>query len=78
MRKKKTMTAIERYDAIQKIGTEVDVPHYAWTTFMPEYRSISIVGTDICLGEDYKSIEQARAGIEFYVTQLGGTVKWKP
>jgi hypothetical protein len=74
---KKPMTAIQKFDAIQKIGTEVEVPFNVWTKFRENRRPISIVGTEICLGEDYCSIDQAREAVEWYVNQLGGTVNWK-
>jgi hypothetical protein len=73
---KKPQTAIEKYNAIQAIGTLVDAPFHVWTKFSERQRTISIVGTDISLGEDYCSIDQARDAIEWYVNQLGGKVEW--
>ena len=69
-------TLLKKYRAIQKIGTEVDVPHAVWTKFSEQQRRCSIVGTDVSLGEDYCSIEQAREAVEWYVNQLGGKVTW--
>lgn len=74
----KTKTAIQKYNAIQKIGSQVDVPFDVWRCFREGQNSIAIMGDQICLGEDYVSIETARAAVEFYVTQLGGEVTWRP
>jgi hypothetical protein len=70
-------TLFEKYKAIQKVGTTVEVPYEVWTAFGSNCRELSISQTDICLGEDYKSLRQARAAIEWYVNQLGGKVKWE-
>lgn len=70
------MTILERYNAIQKIGAEVTVPHEVWTCFGEKQKTISIAGTDISLGEDFTSLERVRTAIEFYVKQFGGSVKW--
>ncbi len=76
-KKKQPQTAIEKYNAIQKIGTEVQVPFYVWTKFGSKQKQISLVGTDISLGEDYCRIDEARNAIKWYVTQLGGKVTWE-
>lgn len=73
---KKPLTAFEKYKAIQAIGTEVEVPFKIWSMFGQQQKFISILGNDISLGEDYGDLKAARTAIEFYVTQLGGTVKW--
>lgn len=73
---KKPQTAFEKYKAIQAIGTEVEVPWDTWRMLSEKGRTIYINGNDISLGEDFGTLEEARKAIEFYVTQLGGTVKW--
>lgn len=73
---KKSETLIQKYEAIQKIGTQVEVPFHVWALFGEKQKSISIVGSDISLGEDYATLEGCRAGVQWYVEQLGGTVKW--
>jgi hypothetical protein len=71
------MKLIDKYKQIQKIGTETFVPHAVWRLFSSKRQTISISGSDICLGEDYASLKQARFAIGFYVDQLGGKVKWE-
>jgi hypothetical protein len=73
---KKANTLFDRYKTIQKIGTEIEVPYYVWTAFGENQKRMSIMGTDVCLGEDYKSIESVREAIAYYVEQLGGSVEW--
>jgi hypothetical protein len=40
-------------------------------------KNFSVVGDQICLGEDYLTLEQARYAIEWFATQLGGQIKWE-
>ncbi len=69
---------IDKYNAIQKIGHSVEVPHGVWTLFPGEnVHNLEVLGDQISLGGDYYSLEKARAAIEWYVDQLGGSVKWK-
>lgn len=78
MKKQKSPTTVfERYRAIQSIGTEVAVPWTHWRLLGNEAgKIIHISGSDICLGEDYGSLDEARAAIAWYVEQLGGAVQW--
>lgn len=72
------MTVIEKLKQIKQIGTTIEVPHGIWTLFSAQQKQILIIDEDnICLGEDYASIEQCRAAINWYAAQLGGTIKWK-
>lgn len=73
---KKPETLIERYRAIQAIGTEVEVPFNVYRCFKETGYNPCIMGTEICLGEDFVSLDTARQAISWYVHQLGGTVKW--
>jgi hypothetical protein len=70
-------TLIERYREIQKIGIETEVPHAVWTCFGPQQKVVSILGDQICMGEDYVSVGKAREALEWYVNQLGGSVQWR-
>jgi hypothetical protein len=73
---KKPQTVFEKYKSIQAIGTEVEVPWAVWTTFSENCKKIEILGSQVYLGCDHVTLEQARAAVEFYATQLGGTIKW--
>lgn len=68
-------TLLQKYNAVQEIGN-VQVPWEVWTVFGENSKVASITGTEICLGEDYVGIDRARQAVEWYVRQLGGTVKW--
>jgi len=72
-----SLTAIDKYETIQKIGTKIEVPHSVWTKFGCQQRTIEIAGADISLGEDYGSLAECRAAIQWYAKQLGGTVEWR-
>jgi hypothetical protein len=76
MKSKKYSTLLEKYRAIQAIGTTVPVPYDAWRMFGGNTKVISVVGEEVSFGEDYVSIELARQGLAWYVNQLGGTVVW--
>lgn len=72
------MTLMQRYLQIQKIGTEVTVPYEVWVCLHERPTSLHIIGEQVQLGYgDFVSIEQARAALNWYVTQLGGSVKWQ-
>lgn len=71
-----TQNLIERYEAIQKIGCDVDVPFHVYRIIGD--KRISVLGDQVELGfdHDFVSLTEARAAVEWYVQQLGGTVKW--
>lgn len=72
----KIETVFEKYQTIQKIGTEVIAPYHVWSKFGHQQKIVTISGSDICLGEDYATLSEARAAVAWYVEQLGGKVKW--
>lgn len=74
---KTPQTLIERYRAIEKIGTEVEVPFHVYR--MIGNKTICIFGNQIELGEDHDfvSLTEAREALEWYVNQLGGNVQWR-
>ncbi len=72
---KKLQTLIEKYRAIQAIGSSIEVPWKVQRLF-PSNLQIDVIGTQIGFGEDYVSVDQARDALEWLVAQLGGTVKW--
>ena len=69
------MRLINAYNKIQKI--EVDKPPFCTTRLFPTGFRAEVFGDQICFGEDYVDIEEARVGIEWIVNQLGGKVKWE-
>ena len=78
MSSKKSATIIEKFRAIEKIGTEVEVPFHVHR--IVGGKQMSIVGNQICIGNndcDYASLTEAREALEWYVNQLGGNVQWR-
>lgn len=69
------MNLFEKYKAIQEIG-EIEVPHHVWRLFRERPYSLQIAGDQVCFGEDFVELREARAAVEWYVKQLGGSVKW--
>jgi hypothetical protein len=57
---------------------DIEVPWHVWTKLGPCAKKISLAGDQASLTNeaDYASLEDLRKAIEFYVDQLGGTVKW--
>lgn len=55
----------------------IEVPYHVWTCFGEDSKSILLAGEEASLGCDYKSLDELRTAIEWYVDQLGGKVKWK-
>lgn len=72
----KKLTVLQRFQAIQNIGTEVEVPWYVWRLFGSQQKSISISSDQISFGEDFASPQECRIALQWYVTQMGGKVKW--
>lgn len=52
----------------------IEVPYEVWTFIGT--KQLEVVGNDISAGEDYKSLDDARVAIEWYVKQLNGIVLW--
>lgn len=69
-------TLIERYQEIQEIGTEVEIPFGVYRVFGGPMKVISTVGEHISLGEDYVSVGHARGAVSWFATQLGGKITW--
>lgn len=70
------MKLIDQYKIINKLP-DIAVPWVCTSTFGEQTKNIGVMGNQICLGEDYKTLEEARKVIEWYADQLGGSVKWK-
>jgi hypothetical protein len=72
---KTPQTLIEKYNAIQDMGSEVTTPYEVFCLFK-DLRTLNIMGDQISFGEDYMHPDEARKAVAWLVTQLGGTVKW--
>ena len=59
-----------------KLQKDIEVPWYVWRMFGSQCKFITLAGNQASLGEDYGTAEELRKAVEFYVEQLGGTVKW--
>jgi hypothetical protein len=59
-----------------KLQNDIQVPFDVWRFFGINSKNIMVAGDQASLGEDFGKIEELRKAIEFYVDQLGGTVKW--
>lgn len=61
-----------------KIQKDIEVPWNVWTKFGESAKHITIMGKQVSLTSegDFGSVEELRKAVEFYVEQLGGTVKW--
>lgn len=68
------MKFIDKYNAIQKIGSFVDVPYEVYCIL--GIKKIYIIEEQVQLGEDLCTLEKGRAAIAWYVEQLGGKVVW--
>lgn len=72
-KKKNDKTLIE---ILRQTPDELEAPWEVWTTMGDQSKKIMFAGKQISLGGDYKSLDEARATIDWYVRQLGGTAKW--
>lgn len=71
------MTLKQKFDAIQKIGTDIQVPFNHWRLLGTASHTLDIAGDQISLGEDFASLQDAQNAIAWYAEQLGGKVKWE-
>ena len=53
-----------------------EIPFHVRRLFRDDSFEIEIFGDQLCFGEDYVSLKEAREGMEWIVNQLGGKVKW--
>jgi hypothetical protein len=59
-----------------KLQKNIEVPYHVWRMFGEKCKFITLAGSQASLGEDYGTVGELRKAVEFYVEQLGGTVKW--
>lgn len=79
-KKPKKLKFESAYDIITQVGhQEFEIPWHAWTFFSDSgKKSLSIFGDQVSIGDgDYKTLAEARESVEWLITQLGGTVKWR-
>lgn len=60
-----------------KLQKDIEVPFDVWRMFGKNCKVISMSGNQASLGEDFGSLQELRTAIQWYVDQLGGTVKWE-
>ncbi len=70
------MKTILESHKIAKEVSEVAVPFHVWRLIGNAQKSVFINGEQLCLGEDYGTLEECRNAVAWYVEQLGGKVKW--
>lgn len=72
----KGLTVFQKVLTMRAIGPSTTVPWHVWRCFGSQQKEVLVSGTDVCLGEDYVSLEEARKAVDWYVEELGGQVKW--
>jgi hypothetical protein len=71
------MSVIEKAKQIDTLNV-VEVPYRVWVLFGDQCKTILLSGSNqISLGEDYKSVDDIRKALDWYVEQFDGKVKWK-
>ena len=65
--------AIELMEYVEPI----ELPWHVMRFFPEGARKIDFCGDQASFGEDYGSVEELRAAIEWMADQFGGKVKWK-
>lgn len=73
------MKLINAYKKIQAVNDKIDpLPWCTLRLFGSAYNEphFAVCGDQVCLGEDYVSIAEAREGLTWIVDQLGGKVEW--
>jgi hypothetical protein len=72
----KEQTLIQKYRAIQKIGSEVNIPWQVNHILGCDHQKIEIFADQVSIGSDSCSLDEAREAVAWYVKQLGGKVEW--
>ena len=60
-----------------KLQKDIEVPFHVWRMFGQNCKVISMAGNQASLGEDFGSLQELRTAVEWYASQLGGTIKWE-
>lgn len=70
-------TAFEVFKEVQELNkSQNDTPWYV-KRVMPDNFRIEVLGEQLTFGQDFVTIEEAREALDWFVNELGGTVKWK-
>jgi hypothetical protein len=69
------MKLIEKHEYINRLKLD-EIPHIVIQAFGHIAKQVSVTDNEICLGEDFLSVDEAREAIAWYVDQLGGKVTW--
>ena len=67
-------TLHQMYKNILAVGHSAPVPYDVYKIIGG--KTLELAGDQVSLGEDFVSMEEARAAVKWYVEQLGGKVKW--
>lgn len=61
-----------------ELQKDIEVPWHVWRMFGEGAKHITVMGKQVSLTSesDFGSVEELRKAVEWYVEQLGGTVKW--
>jgi hypothetical protein len=61
-----------------KLQSDIEVPYDVWRLFGEKSKTgyISVGGNQASFGEDYGTLPELRAAIEWYADQLGGKITW--
>jgi hypothetical protein len=64
---------------ILKEENVIEVPWHVWTKFGEQCKHVDLVGEHAFLTNDGDSgtLKELQTAVEWYVTQLGGKVKWE-
>lgn len=65
------------YEALKHNVCSFEVPWEVWRLFGRNQQRLEIIVDQVSLGEDIATLSEARKALEWYVDQLGGSVKWK-
>ena len=62
-----------------KENRDIEVPYHVWTKFGPQAKNIMVAGDQASLADeaDFANLQELRNAVEWYVSQLGGKVKWE-
>lgn len=62
-----------------KMQSNIEVPYNVWRLFGEKKKVgyISLAGGQASFGEDYGTLPELRAAIEWYADQLGGKITWE-